>query len=73
MGGSMTVKLHDELVAILRERGEAMTTRELAAEVNRRGRYEKRDGTPVTDYQIHGRTKNYADLFERDGTTVRLR
>jgi len=73
VGGSLNVTLHEELVAILRERGTAMTTRELAAEVNRRGHYEKGDGTPVTDYQIHGRTKNYPHLFDRDGTTVRLR
>ena len=73
MGGSANVKLHEELVAILREQGTAMTTRELAAEVNRRGRYEKGDGTPITDYQVHGRTKNYPQLFDRDGTRVRLR
>lgn len=67
------VTLHEELVAILREQGTAMSTRELAAAVNRRGRYRKRDGTLVTDFQIHGRTKNYPKLFERDGSTVRLR
>jgi hypothetical protein len=73
VGSSDKVTLHEELVAILRERGTAMSTKELAAEVNRRGRYRKRDGTPITDYQVHGRTKNYPKLFERDGTTVRLR
>jgi hypothetical protein len=36
------VTLHEELAVILRARGNAWTTtRDLAAEVNRRGRYEK--------------------------------
>lgn len=67
------VTLHEELVAILRERGTAMSTTELATEVNRPGRYRKSDGTLVSDYQVHGRTKNYPTLFERDGKTVRLK
>lgn len=68
------VTLHDEIVAILRESGVAsMSTSEIAARVNARGRYQKRDGSAVTAYQIHGRTKNYSDLFDRDGTRVSLR
>jgi len=67
------VRLHDEIADILRARGnEWMTTRELAAEVNRRGRYHKRDRSEVTDFQIHGRTRKYARLFERDAQKVRL-
>jgi hypothetical protein len=64
--------LHEEIARILRENG-AMTTAQLADAVNRAGRYRKRDGTPVTAFQIHGRTRNYSQLFEREGTTVRLR
>jgi len=68
------VKLHDEIADILRSRGNLwMTTQELAGEVNRCGRYQKRDGSEVTAFQIHGRTKNYANLFQRDGQKVRLR
>jgi hypothetical protein len=68
------VTLHEELVKILRDRVDRwMTCDELAALVNKRGRYRKRDGTPVTGFQAHGRTKNYAHLFERDGSRVRLR
>jgi hypothetical protein len=68
------ITLHEELVAILRERGGGwMTTRELADAVNERGRYHKRDGSPVDDFQVHGRTKNYPQLFDRDGSRVRLR
>jgi hypothetical protein len=68
------VTLHDELVEILSDRDNRWTTtEELAKLVNERGRYRKRDGTPVTGFQVHGRTKNYPHLFERDGSRVRLR
>jgi hypothetical protein len=62
----MAVTLHAEIRDILIENSNRwMTTRELADEVNARGRYRKRDGSPVTDYQIHGRTRQYPDLFEK--------
>lgn len=72
---SRRVTLHEELVAILSENANRwMTTSELAAQVAARGRYEKRDGSSdVTDFQVHGRTKNYPNLFERNGSRVRLR
>ncbi len=66
--------LHQEIEVILREHGNNwMTTTEIAAAVNRRGNYRKRDGSAVTPFQIHGRTKNYPRLFERSGGSVRLR
>lgn len=66
--------LHDELVAIMRlSGGRWYTTQELADTVNTRGNYAKRDGSAVTSFQIHGRTKNYPHLFEREGPRVRLR
>jgi hypothetical protein len=65
--------LHDEIADILRGQGNTwMTTSELAAQVNARLNYIKRDRSVVTDYQIHGRTRNYSHLFERDGSRVRL-
>lgn len=65
--------LHEEIVSILSEHGGWMTTSEIASEVNRRGRYRKRDDSAMTAFQIHGRTRNYPSLFERDGSRVRLR
>jgi len=50
-----------------------MTTQELADAVNERGRYRKADGSSITAFQIHGRTRKYSDLFERRGSQVRLR
>ena len=65
--------LHAELRAILLEvANQWMTTTESAEAVNRRGQYRKADGSPVDEFQVHGRTKNYPHLFERDGSRVRL-
>ncbi len=66
--------LHEEIVAILRENGNRwMSTTEIAEEVNRRGRYRKRDESRITPYQVHGRTRRYSHVFERDGSRVRLK
>ncbi|MFL5796554.1 MAG: GIY-YIG nuclease family protein [Actinomycetota bacterium] len=71
--GPRSVTLHVEIADILRERrNHWMTTQELADAVNARGRYSKRDGSAVTAFQIHGRTRNYGQLFDRDGSAVRL-
>ncbi|MDQ1130971.1 GIY-YIG nuclease family protein [Microbacterium sp. SORGH_AS_0888] len=49
-----------------------MTTAELAERVNTGGLYKKRDGSPVTPFQIHGRTRKYPQLFSRAGSTISL-
>jgi len=49
-----------------------MTVKELVVEVNRRGLYRRRDGSPVEDGQVHARAKKYDRLFEKDGPRVRL-
>jgi hypothetical protein len=65
-------KLHEEIARLLAD-GRWRTTSELAALVNDAGRYHKGDGTLITPFQIHGRTRKYDHLFERDGSRVRLR
>jgi hypothetical protein len=51
-----------------------MTTAALANAVADRGLYRKPDGaSAVTAFQVHGRTRQYGDQFERDGARVRLR
>lgn len=68
------VLLHDEIAEILRESGrDWMTTQEIADQVNARGRYRKKDGSDVTDFQIHGRTRKRPAMFDRDGSRVQLR
>ncbi len=64
--------LHFEIRSILKDAGTALTTNNIAKLVNIRGNYRKRDGSAVTAFQIYGRTKNYPNLFKREGTMVRL-
>jgi hypothetical protein len=35
--------------------------------------YRKRDGSPVEVDQVHARTNNYANLFEKNGSAIRLK
>jgi transcriptional regulator with XRE-family HTH domain len=67
--------LHLEIARILDKRGNGwMTTRDIADAVNEAQRYRKETtSSPVTPFQIHGRTKNYDEVFERKGSHVRLR
>jgi len=65
--------LHDELADVLATAGNQWTTvGELADAVNRRGHYRKGDGSPVTNFQVARRTHRYDQLFERDGSRIRL-
>jgi hypothetical protein len=67
------VTLQDELSSILRTNGNRwMTTAELAAEANRRGRHWKAYRNRITAAKVLGRTKLYARTFERLGERVRL-
>lgn len=70
-GRNMT--LHDAMVEVLRatpmRMGRAV---DLAAEVNRRGLYQMKDGRPVEPQQIHARVGRYRHLFEREDTFIKL-
>jgi hypothetical protein len=66
------MKLHEAIIAILKRAGKALTTTEITNKLNETGLYKKKDGSPITPYQIHGRTKNYSHLFGREGTKVFL-
>src|SRR5687768_9915467 len=66
--------LHDAMALVLHEQpAQQMTVRELAGEINRRGLYHRRDGSPLEASQVHARAKNYARLFDKDRSVVRLR
>ena len=64
--------LHEEIIDILESQGSNMTKKQIAAQVNIRKNYIKRDGSEVTDFQIHGRTKNYPQYFVCNGTSIGL-
>jgi hypothetical protein len=64
--------LHAAIEKLLREAGRPMTTHEIADQLNKNNWYQKKDSSQITDFQIHGRTRNYPQLFNRNGTTVSL-
>ena len=66
--------LHDAMAQVLRHHGkDGLTARELADEINEQRLYRKRDGSPVEINQVHARTNNYSQLFEKDRGRIRLR
>lgn len=64
--------LHEAIEKLLRQHRRPMTTTEIASELNKNKWYQKKDGSPIEPFQIHGRTRNYHQLFERNGSTVLL-
>jgi hypothetical protein len=71
---SIRMTLHEALALVLRENANRwMRAGDLAAEVSRRGLYRKRDGSRLEVNQVHARTNNYPDLFEKKAGQIRLR
>src|SRR5690606_6143081 len=64
--------LHEAIEKLLRQTGRPMTTQQIADELNKNGWYQKKDGSTIQAFQIHGRTRNYTNIFDRDGSTVSL-
>lgn len=64
--------LHEAIEKVLYQNGSPMTTQQIADELNGNGWYKKKDGSMVLAYQIHGRTRNCSNLFNRDGSVVSL-
>lgn len=66
------ITLHEAIEKLLQQTAQPMTTQQIADELNKNKWYKKKDGSTISAYQIHGRTKNYVTIFDRDGTTVSL-
>ena len=64
--------LHEAILVIIKEKNREMTTTEIADELNKRKLYSKKDGSEITPFQVHGRTKNYPQYFSRNGSKVGL-
>jgi hypothetical protein len=64
--------LHEAIAKLLQQTGHSMTRQQIADELNKNGWYRKGDGSLITSFQIHGRTKNYPKLFTLNGTSVML-
>lgn len=67
------MKLHEAIIQVLQNNGKEMTTQQIANELNRLKLYVKKDKSEITDFQVHGRTKNYPLLFTRNGSKVGLK
>lgn len=67
--------LHDEIVSVLKQRGQPMTASEIAAAIRERNSYRApRSGRPITGASVSRRVANpyYRSLFERQGRQVAL-
>lgn len=65
--------LHEAIIKVLNESNKSsLTTSEIAEILNVKKYYAKKDKSVITAYQIHGRTKNYKDIFLRSGNNVSL-
>ncbi len=65
--------LHEAIINVLKAANRPMTTQQIADELNRIKTYQKKDESPILAFQIHGRTRNYAHLFDRDKSVVSLK
>lgn len=64
--------LHKAIEKLLRQNRRSMTIQQIADELNKNGWYQKKDGSTIQAFQIHGRTRNYANIFYRNGSTISL-
>lgn len=67
------MQLHDAIFQVLRERGNSMSVKEITEAININSLASRHDGSPVCDFQVHGRSFNRQDLFIREGEMVSLR
>jgi hypothetical protein len=68
------VTLRSEIAEILHETGNAwMTPEEIIAAIKDRGIFDYRNGQEITTKLICRHTRNFPNLFEREGTRARLR
>jgi len=65
--------LHEAIEKLLEEKGRSMTTSEIAEALNKNKWFTKKDGSEICQFQVHGRTHNYSNLFNRDGAIVSLK
>jgi hypothetical protein len=65
--------LHEATIKVLQSKNKAMSTQEIANELNKNKWYVKKDKSTIEAFQIHGRTRNYSHLFDRNGSMVLLK
>lgn len=65
--------LHEAIIKVLQQHGKSMSTQEIADALNKYKWYTKGDGSSISAFQIHGRTRKYPHLFNRNGSIVSLK
>lgn len=66
--------LHDAMAAVLRSDPIGMMRAvHLAGSINERGLYRMQDGRPVEGQQVTARVGRYPDMFEKEGTLIKLK
>jgi HB1, ASXL, restriction endonuclease HTH domain len=64
--------LHDAMIFVLAEARRPMTAKELAAEINRRKLYKRKDGKPVPVSQIYARRAKHPETFYLENKLIGL-
>lgn len=64
--------LHEAIELILQGTDKAMTTREIADIINKKGLYMRRDNLPVSAAQVSARTNNYKEIFVSELGKIKL-
>lgn len=64
--------LHDAIEKVLLQHKRPMPASEIAAEVNKKGLYQRGDLQPVPSSQIHARVKNYPSMFKKEDGLISL-
>jgi hypothetical protein len=64
--------LHDAMALVLADRPAGLAAAEIAAEINRRGLYRRRDEGTVDAVEVHARASRYQGLFRRRDGKIAL-
>ena len=66
------MKLEEAIVLVLATSGRGMRTEQIAAEINARGLYQRRDKRPVSSKQIYAVAMAHPDTFVKSDGLIRL-
>lgn len=66
------MKLEEAIVLVLATSGRGMRTEQIAAEINDRGLYQRRDKQPVSSKQIYAVAMAHPDTFVKSDGLIRL-
>lgn len=66
------MKLEEAIVLVLATSGRGMRTEQIAAEINARGLYQRRDKQPVSSKQIYAVAMAHPDTFVKSDGLIRL-